>query len=275
MMLQVPGAPKSYHVIWWNQNNGTLPAVQLLALSGHSTRDLQFGAWFLHISVKIGGSRAMADQIAFETYEARLASFSVAYPLGKKKGSGKGTKHIKWPHKSPTPAQVSTIVLLSSRVSAEMSQLAYAGFFYHPTDQSPDNTSCFICRSNLDGWEAGDHAIVEHLKHAPKCGWAINVAIESEKEDGIDILGNLSAECLLNARIMTFGSNWPHENKRGWTCKIGKVESSSPWERIMLTTSTKMAASGWFYCPIPENDDYVRCAYCNLALAGWEPKDDP
>lgn len=106
-----------------------------------------------------------------------------------------------------------------------MKQLAEAGLFYHPTDVSPDNTTCFLCQSNLDGWEAGDDPVVEHLNLSPECGWAINVAIELEKKDGCDTLANLSAEYLLRARIMTFGSSWPHENKRGWTCKIRKVVS--------------------------------------------------
>lgn len=30
-------------------------------------------------------------------------------------------------------------------------------------------------------------------------------------------------EKLLDSRKMTFGSNWPHENKRGWICKTQKV----------------------------------------------------
>ncbi|CAO1600647.1 hypothetical protein XANCAGTX0491_004331 [Xanthoria calcicola] len=65
-------------------------------------------------------------------------------------------------------------------------------------------------------------------------------------------------EKLLDARRMTFGANWPHENKRGWICK-----------------TEKMVGGGWYYCPTPESDDLVRCCYCNLSLDGWESKDDP
>ena len=55
----------------------------------------------------------MIHESAMETYEARLESFGVVYPLLKKKGShSKGTKNLKWPHKSPTPAQVSALVFL-------------------------------------------------------------------------------------------------------------------------------------------------------------------
>ena len=63
----------------------------------------------------------------------------------------------------------------------------------------------------------------EHLKHAPYCGWAITVAIEQDIEGGSYSLEDPMSEKVLNARQMTFGSNWPHENKRGWICKTQKV----------------------------------------------------
>ncbi len=67
--------------------------------------------------------------------------------------------------------------------------------------------------------------MVEHLKHAPACGWAITVAIEQDIENGSYSLEDPMSEKVLNARRMTFGSNWPHENKRGWTCKIQKAQT--------------------------------------------------
>ena len=36
-----------------------------------------------------------------------------------------------------------------------------------------------------------------------------------------------------------------------------------------------MVEAGWHYCPTSESDDFVRCAYCDLSLDGWEPKDNP
>jgi Inhibitor of Apoptosis domain len=63
---------------------------------------------------------------------------------------------------------------------------------------------------------------------------------------------------LFEARKATFGSRWPHENKRGWVCK-----------------TEKMAAAGWHFAPTAECEDLVSCAYCNLSLDGWEPKDSP
>ena len=102
-------------------------------------------------------------------------------------------------------------------------QLARAGFFYQPTYSFPDNTRCYLCKSSLDGWEADDNAVEEHLKHAPDCGWAIMIATELEIEDGSQSQEDPMGERMLEARRKTFGSRWPHENKRGWTCKTQKV----------------------------------------------------
>lgn len=102
-------------------------------------------------------------------------------------------------------------------------QLARAGFFYHPTSSCPDNTTCYLCKSNLDGWEENDNAIEEHLKHSPDCGWAITIATELENEDGSQSQEDPMSERLLEARKMTFVAKWPHEHKRGWTCKTQKV----------------------------------------------------
>ncbi|KAL8761762.1 MAG: hypothetical protein Q9184_002161 [Pyrenodesmia sp. 2 TL-2023] len=177
-----------------------------------------------------------------ETFAGRLASFNVSHTTTKKRTSNaKGAGKLKWPHKSPHPAQ-----------------LARAGFFYNPTSATPDNTTCYLCRNNLDGWEEDDSAIGEHLNFASDCGWAAIVRIEQEIE-----VGNLDQqdpmdEHLLNARKMTFDAGWPHEDKRGWVCK-----------------TQKMIEAGWYYCPTPESDDFVKCCYCNLSLDGWEPKDNP
>lgn len=102
-------------------------------------------------------------------------------------------------------------------------QLSRAGFFYKPTSSCPDNTTCYLCQSSLDGWEENDNAVEEHLKHSPKCGWAITIATEFEIEYGNQSPEDPMSERLLDARRMTFGPGWPHENKRGWTCKTQKV----------------------------------------------------
>ena len=106
---------------------------------------------------------------------------------------------------------------------ADGEQLARAGFFYQPTSSCPDNTTCYLCQSNLDGWEEGDDAVEEHLRLSPDCGWATTVAIEQDIENGSYSLEDPMCEKVLEARRMTFGSKWPHEHKRGWTCKVQKV----------------------------------------------------
>ena len=69
---------------------------------------------------------------------------------------------------------------------------------------------------------------------------------------------------LVVARKGTFeaGAGWPHESKRGWKCKLGK-----------------MVEAGWCLDPAPSGEegdgDGVTCFYCHLSLDGWEPKDDP
>lgn len=91
-----------------------------------------------------------------------------------------------------------------------------------------------MCQSNLDGWEEDDSAIEEHLKHAPSCGWAVAASIEQTVEDGSHNLDNPMSMAMRNARHMTFGTNWPHENKRGWKCKTQKVYMSTMPFRLAL-----------------------------------------
>ena len=154
-------------------------------------------------------------------------------------------------------------------------QLARAGFFYRPTSSCPDNTSCYLCESNLDGWEPSDNAVEEHLKHSPNCGWAITIATELDIEDGNQCQEDPMCDKMLDARKMTFGSRWPHESKRGWTCKTQKVFLGRCYHFCCRSLNIQMIEAGWYYCPTPESDDFVKCSYCNLSLDGWEPKDNP
>src|SRR5271170_1302001 len=99
--------------------------------------------------------------------------------------------------------------------------MAKAGFFHYPTQDNPDNTVCFLCQKSMDGWEEEDNPLAEHLKHSPICGWAIVASIEARD-------GELSQEYPLSTRMIearkaTFGGKWPHENKKGWKCKIKQV----------------------------------------------------
>lgn len=184
----------------------------------------------------------MAAGNVFATCSTRLASFTASIPVATKKrtSSAKGTKSITWPHKSPSPEE-----------------LALAGFYYKPSAEAPDNTICYMCERQLDGWEEDDDPVVEHLKHSNTCGWAILMAVMKETHDATNIEDPTQSR-IADARTATFESGWPHEAKRGWLCK-----------------TEKMVQAGWHFAPTPESDDFVSCAYCKLSLDGWEPKDNP
>ncbi|OCK84092.1 hypothetical protein K432DRAFT_422869 [Lepidopterella palustris CBS 459.81] len=178
------------------------------------------------------------------TLAGRLETFQTAHHLPKRRASSSKKKTpstISWPHETPAPEE-----------------LALAGFYYKPSATNPDNVQCFICHSQLDGWEAGDNAAFEHLTHAPDCGWAINVCIRLRNGDPNRVEDDPMSGPMMEARAATFMDSWPHEGKKGWKCKM-----------------QKMVEAGWCYDPSPEYDDGVTCSYCNLSLDGWEPKDNP
>ncbi|KAK3987194.1 hypothetical protein QBC44DRAFT_128143 [Cladorrhinum sp. PSN332] len=177
-----------------------------------------------------------SDEIFF-VYENRLASFQIPHPI-ENSGPGK-PKVLTWPHKTLSPVA-----------------FAKAGFFFEPYPKSPDNVVCFLCDKSLDGWEEHDNPLEEHLKHSPTCGWAIMAAIEVE-------MGNYGKvhpldPFIIEARKATFAGRWPYESKKGFKCK-----------------TKKLVEAGWKYTPSREADDMATCAYCQLALEGWESDDNP
>nr|OQO26065.1 hypothetical protein B0A51_06997 [Rachicladosporium sp. CCFEE 5018] len=189
----------------------------------------------------------MANDVTtqYQSAVARVASFEQPQQLAKRRASSQGRKKaqaIEWPHEYPTARQ-----------------LADAGFFYKPSPDAPDNVQCFTCAVKLDGWEATDNPLQEHLAHSSSCAWAICQSVVPL--DGKDLEArDPMEENLVEARRATFevGTGWPHETKRGWRCKI-----------------VKMVASGWCFDPSPDTEDGATCFYCSLSLDGWEPKDDP
>ena len=78
-----------------------------------------------------------------------------------------------------------------------------------------------MCEKGLDGWEAGDDPLTEHITHASHCGWAVLAAVESEVDDYAT--RNPTGEQLSDARRATFADRWPHEGKKGWACKVDQV----------------------------------------------------
>ncbi|KAL2140671.1 hypothetical protein VTI28DRAFT_3528 [Corynascus sepedonium] len=169
-------------------------------------------------------------------FENRLDSFCSPQPVTSK---GKAGKTLSWPHKSLSPVA-----------------LAKAGFFFEPHPKSPDNVVCFLCEKSLDGWEETDNPLEEHLKHSPTCGWAIMAAIEA----GYGNYGKVHPldPAMIEARKATFGGRWPYESKKGFKCK-----------------TKKLVEGGWKFTPSLEADDMTTCAYCDLALEGWESDDNP
>lgn len=102
-------------------------------------------------------------------------------------------------------------------------QLARAGFFYKPTAHSDDSVTCFLCHKTLDGWDADDKPALEHLAHVPDCGWAINICIEHRNQNMDPLEEDPLSDKMVEARRATFQDRWPHENKKGWKCKVQKV----------------------------------------------------
>ncbi|RYP46838.1 hypothetical protein DL768_007005 [Monosporascus sp. mg162] len=176
------------------------------------------------------------------TCDGRLASFRITQPATKRKSNSKGkaAKTLAWPHRHLDPES-----------------FARAGFYFDPTPEYPDNTVCFLCSRKIGGWEDGDNPFEEHLRLSPHCGWAIVAAIEVGLGDyGLD---DPTQPRMIEARKATFGGRWPHEGKRGWKCK----------------TKQQLVDAGWKYTPTMESEDMATCTYCQLALDGWELKDDP
>ncbi|OAA67811.1 chromosome segregation protein [Niveomyces insectorum RCEF 264] len=183
---------------------------------------------------------AVGDDDRYFIFENRLASFQGHQPVAKRRTSSangyKTPKVFSWPHKTPAPID-----------------LARAGFFFNPQPGNPDNVRCFLCHKDLDGWEEDDDPLQEHLKHSGACGWAICAAIELELGETVNEDPRLPY--LFEARKSTFAGRWPYESKKGWKCKV-----------------KQLAEAGWKYTPTLESDDNTTCAYCQLALDGWEAR---
>ncbi|KAB5577973.1 hypothetical protein GE09DRAFT_1214186 [Coniochaeta sp. 2T2.1] len=185
----------------------------------------------------------LSSEMDYFVYENRLASFKGPQPISKRRtstASSRAPKALTWPHKKLPPAS-----------------FAKAGFVFQPTPSNPDNVVCFLCDKHLDGWEEDDNPLIEHLKHVPDCGWAIVAAVEAELGEYAKV--HPLDPRMVEARKATFGSGrWPYDGKKGWKCK-----------------TKQLVEGGWYYSPTDESDDMATCAYCQLALDGWEAGDKP
>lgn len=132
-------------------------------------------------------------------YSKRLNSFRP-----KRRPSSASTNKpppMKWPHDRPAAKT-----------------LAAAGLYYNPSEDHPDNVTCYLCAKDLDGWESDDDPSAEHVKHCPDCGWA-QVSVTSKAEDP-------RGARMVRARADTFGDWWPHEGKPGWAPSVQRVRLS-------------------------------------------------
>lgn len=171
----------------------------------------------------------------------REGTFQEARPAGSRSRAKKNI--FSWPHVKP-PAD----------------KMAAAGFYYDPTSEVKDRTTCFMCLKTLDGWEPSDDPLEEHLSHVPDCSWARARSKAWKKESRAELetsSNNPHSVDSLNARLDTF-THWPHNRKKGWNA-----------------TSFNMAKAGFYYNPDNPGEDTASCSYCDLSLDGWEPKDDP
>jgi hypothetical protein len=88
---------------------------------------------------------------------------------------------------------------------------------------------------SLDGWEAEDDPVKEHVAYSSSCGIAVIAQLEQELEAGSQNIQNPTSEEMNEARKATFGDMWPHEGKRGWVCKTQKVRSADKVIHAYLT----------------------------------------
>lgn len=71
----------------------------------------------------------------------------------------KGGKLYKWPH--------------PKSFAATTTSLAEAGFYFDPSADDPDNTTCFTCQKALGDWEQDDDPFDLHYEKCGKrCAWA-------------------------------------------------------------------------------------------------------
>ncbi|PPQ65169.1 hypothetical protein CVT24_011032 [Panaeolus cyanescens] len=184
-----------------------------------------------------------------EGLKARLESFKKS----KKVKIGQKTKALKWPHPK------------TFNVTPET--LAEAGFYYDPSPQDPDNTTCYVCSKELGAWEETDDPFDIHwMRCGATCCWA-NVRcgnkFDFDKSGGFvpaDKSRIPTSKVMEKARYETFqvGMGWIHDK-----------------EPNHGANSKAMARAGFVFTPDKPGDDIATCFYCDLSLSGWEPNDDP
>lgn len=134
-----------------------------------------------------------------ETRPKPKAKSRRASTRGKKNSNVGVDDEISWPLTSPVPYD-----------------LAFAGFIFRPTSNSPDNCQCFECGCQLDGWEAEDVPAYEHLTHSPECGYAITICLRLRLGDPERVDEDPLGPRMLEARRATFGDYWNLDSSAGF-----------------------------------------------------------
>lgn len=119
-----------------------------------------------------------------------------------------------------------------------------AGFYFDPSPDHDDNVTCYLCLKSLDGWEAGDDPVAEHIRHSESCGWAVTAATQDipPSQHGSDP----HSEQFRQARLMTFGRDrWPHGD--GDNLSIANVR---PLPLGSITTPLTVATDGQCWLPL-------------------------
>jgi hypothetical protein len=92
--------------------------------------------------------------------------------------------------------------------------LVFGGWYYDPSNEEPDGTTCAYCSLSLDAWDIGDDPTEEHRKRSP--------------------------DCLFFSLIETFH---PPEKPKAARGKRVSSRSSTASKKATKTTRTKKAAS--------------------------------
>jgi hypothetical protein len=94
-----------------------------------------------------------------QALSARVASFSPPSPPKSSRKRRAQTPRLPWPHPP------------SFRATPQ--SLAEAGFYHRPSEQDPDNVSCFMCDKQLSEWEEEDDPRAVHVQKCPDCPWVM------------------------------------------------------------------------------------------------------
>ncbi|KAF8661383.1 hypothetical protein AX16_001476 [Volvariella volvacea WC 439] len=165
-------------------------------------------------------------------------------------------KFMKWPHP-----------LHDRTFKATPEALAEAGFYYNPSAAHKDNVTCFMCSKSLSEWEEDDDPFEIHYeKCGQDCHWAyLRCGLRTDTDhDGHFVFPDKSrfpkSKAIERARLATF-KEWGLENPSA--------------EKALQTLLIAMAQAGFVYTPMKSGDDLATCLYCNVALSGWDPGDNP